>query len=98
MLRIACPYCGVRDQTEFRFGGPSHIARPAFEVNDAVWTDYLFFRENPKGMHYERWVHEYGCGRWFNVARDTITHEIHAVYRMGDPKPTVGAGAEEHRS
>lgn len=89
MLRIACPYCGVRDQPEFRCGGESHIARPDFEVSDRVWAEYLFVRHNPKGMHYERWLHEFGCGRWFNVARDTVTHEIRAVYRMGEGKPTL---------
>lgn len=87
MLRIACPYCGLRDQPEFRFGGQSHITRPDLDASDRTWADYLFNRENPKGMHYERWLHESGCGRWFNVARDTVTHQIRAVYRMGDPKP-----------
>jgi len=24
----------------------------------------------------ERWVHTAGCRRWFNVVRDTVTHEI----------------------
>lgn len=89
MLRIACPYCGLRDQTDFTFGGPTHVTRPAFEASDEVWTDYLFNRDNPKGIHYERWLHEYGCRRWFNVARDTISHEIRAVYRMGDGKPAL---------
>jgi sarcosine oxidase, subunit delta len=87
MLRIACPYCGVRDEPEFSFGGPSHVTRPGVEVSDEAWGDYLFNRDNPKGLHYERWVHAYGCGRWFNLARDTVSHEIHAVYRMGEPKP-----------
>jgi heterotetrameric sarcosine oxidase delta subunit len=58
---------------------------------DATWADYLFNRDNPKGVHYERWLHAYGCGRWFNVARHTVTHEILAVYRMGDPKPVLPA-------
>ncbi len=89
MLRISCPFCGIRDEPEFAFGGQSHIARPAFEATDAVWADYLFNRDNPKGVHYERWLHAYGCGRWFNVARDTGTHEVLAVYRMGDPKPAL---------
>ncbi len=89
MLRIPCPFCGVRDEPEFTFGGPSHIARPAPDVSDAQWADYLFNRENPKGIHYERWLHAYGCGRWFNLARDTVTHEIRAVYAMGAPKPDV---------
>jgi sarcosine oxidase, subunit delta len=88
MLRIPCPYCGVRDEPEFAFGGPSHIVRPPPTADDVTWTDYLYVRDNPAGIHFERWCHAYGCGRWFNVARSTITHEIMAVYRMGEPKPT----------
>ena len=44
-------------------------------------------RKNPKGMQYERWKHARGCRRWFNVARDTVTHKISKVYKMGEPKP-----------
>ncbi len=89
MLRISCPYCGERDEVEFCFGGESHVPRPRPDVSDAQWSDYLFNRENPKGMHFERWCHSYGCSQWFNVARDTVTHEIHAVYRMGESRPEV---------
>ena len=89
MLRIPCPWCGIRDETEFRFGGEAHVERPGLEVNDAAWADYLFNRENPKGLHYERWCHVYGCSQWFNVVRDTVTHEIHAVYEMGEAKPDI---------
>ncbi len=89
MLRIPCPYCGTRDESEFRFGGESHVERPGLEVSDAEWADYLFNRNNPKGLHYERWCHTYGCSQWFNVVRDTLTHEIHAVYRMGEVKPDL---------
>lgn len=86
MLRIKCPWCGERDQTEFKFGGESHITRPepAAEVSDSAWADYLFYRKNPKGVHHERWLHSYGCRQWFNVARDTVTHEILQVYKMGE--------------
>jgi len=24
----------------------------------------------------ERWVHSAGCRRWFNLVRDTVTHEM----------------------
>ena len=89
MLRIPCPWCGTRDESEFRFGGESHVERPGLEVSDAEWADYLFNRNNPKGLHYERWCHTYGCSQWFNVVRDTLTHEIHAVYRMGEVKPDL---------
>ena len=93
MLQIPCPWCGVRDEDEYRCGGQSHIARPALDSSDEVWSDYLFNKDNPKGVHYERWLHVFGCGRWFNIARHTVTHEILAVYRMGDPKPRVEGGA-----
>jgi sarcosine oxidase, subunit delta len=88
MLVITCPWCGARHEHEFSPGGEAHIARPDPQhATDQVWGEYLFFRTNPKGLHYERWFHTFGCRRWFNVARDTVTHEIKAVYRMGEKPP-----------
>ncbi|CUS46727.1 MAG: sarcosine oxidase subunit delta [Pseudomonadota bacterium] len=91
MLLISCPYCGPRAEIEFRCGGESHIVRPGPHdtVSDERWGDYLFFRQNPKGEHLERWFHAAGCRQWFNVARDTVTHRITAVYLMGEPKPAA---------
>ena len=85
MLIIPCPYCGPRDEIEFACGGEAHIARPRAEntITDAEFADYLFIRDNPKGVFLERWRHSAGCRRWFNVARDTVTHEILEVYPMG---------------
>lgn len=81
MLRIECPYCGIRDQIEFRFGGEASVHRPPRpeHADDGEWADYLFYRDNRKGTHAERWLHSYGCRRWFTVLRDTLTHEIHSV-------------------
>jgi sarcosine oxidase subunit delta len=87
MLLITCPWCGPRDEIEFNCGGQTHITRPQETVSDEIWGAYLFERENPRGIHKERWVHAAGCRRWFNVARDTVTHRIVAVYRMTDPIP-----------
>ena len=89
MLRIDCPHCGTRDEVEFTYGGESHVIRPGPEVSDAEWAEYLFHRNNPKGIHFERWCHTYGCNQWFNVARDTVTHDILATYEMGGEKPSV---------
>lgn len=89
MLRIECPYCGLRDEHEFVFGGQSHISRPGTECTDQEWTRYLYARDNPCGVHAERWRHSFGCGRWFNVLRDTMTHAIHSVYAMGEPRPSL---------
>ncbi|MCX7176695.1 MAG: sarcosine oxidase subunit delta [Proteobacteria bacterium] len=87
MMTIACPWCGARPENEFHCGGTSHIQRPPLDCSDATWGDYLFVRANPCGLHAERWRHSYGCGQWFNLLRDTGTHEIKAVYAMTAPMP-----------
>lgn len=89
MLRIDCPYCGARDEAEFTFGGESHMERPGPDVSDAEWAEYMFNRDNPKGVHFERWCHAFGCGQWFNLARDTVTHEIYRVYKMCERRPDL---------
>lgn len=89
MLLIDCPNCGPRSEVEFRCGGESHIQRPGphGEVADEAWADYLFYRQNPKAEHRERWLHSAGCRRWFNLVRDTVSHRILAVYAITDPCP-----------
>ncbi len=91
MLLINCPWCGPREETEFQCGGQSHIQRPsrAHDVSDETWVTYLFMRENTRGIHRERWVHRFGCRQWFNIARDTSTHRVLAVYRMSDAPPQL---------
>ena len=89
MLVINCPWCGPRDESEFAYGGEAHIVRPKEpdKLTDAEWADYLFMRRNPLGRHLEQWGHAYGCRRWFNVERDTVTYRITATYKPGEPPP-----------
>ena len=91
MLLIDCPYCGPRAEVEFSYGNEAHIARPLQPeaLDDDDWADYLFMKTNRKGVMLERWVHSHGCRRWFNVARDTVTYEILAVYPMGAKPPKL---------
>jgi sarcosine oxidase subunit delta len=86
MLKISCPWCGERSEEEFRFGGPAHLERPAQDesVSDEAWASYLFMRDNIKGISLERWCHTHGCGQWFNMARDTLSHKIYITYKMGE--------------
>lgn len=80
MLRIDCPCCGVRDHTEFRYGGDATAERPAQDDPDAdAWYRYVYVRTNPKGVHREYWQHVLGCRQWLVVERDTVTHAIHSV-------------------
>ena len=87
MLRIDCPWCGLRDEPEFTYGGDAHRARPSSGASDEEWAQYLFFRSNPEGEHAERWCHSDGCGQWFNLLRNTATHEIVATYAIDEPRP-----------
>ncbi len=89
MLRIPCPCCGVEaDETEFAYGGEAHIRRPdGASASDAEWSDYLAGRTNPAGPHTERWMHAYGCGKWFHLVRNTVTQEIYGAYPADSPGP-----------
>lgn len=88
MLLIPCPRCGPRAEIEFQWGGPAHLQRPdPTTATDRVWGEYLYSRTNPKGIAAERWRHAFGCRQWFNLLRDTATHEVLAVYAMGEPPP-----------
>ena len=98
MLLIPCPNCGPRDETEFHYGGQAHVPYPENpnELTDTEWSRYLFYRENPKGIFAERWVHSTGCRQWFNMLRDTVSYDIKAVYPMGAKRPDqAGAPAAE---
>ncbi|HLY88532.1 MAG TPA: sarcosine oxidase subunit delta [Acetobacteraceae bacterium] len=90
MLLIACPWCGVRPENEFRYAGEAHIARPVDPsvVDDAAWAEFLYMRANPKGRHAERWRHIHGCGRFFNCVRDTVSDRVLVTYRPGELPPS----------
>lgn len=89
MFLIKSPWSGWREQTEFSYGGQAHIARPENpdDISDAEWGDYIYTRDNTKGVYLERWVHTQGCGRWFNVVRHTVTDVIWDCYKMGEKPP-----------
>ena len=37
---------------------------------------FVLPRQSQRRCIRERWRHTYGCGRWFNLVRNTVTHEI----------------------
>jgi len=76
MIQIDCPWCGPRSEIEFRCAGP-HEKRPdPASASDVEWTDYLYFRDNTRGLLLEHWVHAFGCRQWIAVERDTVTNAI----------------------
>jgi sarcosine oxidase subunit delta len=94
MFLIECAWCGKREEKEFSYGGEAHVARPENPdaLSDEEWADYLFMRKNTKGVFLERWNHAHGCRQWFNMQRDTMSHVITAVYKMGEKPPKSAGG------
>jgi sarcosine oxidase subunit delta len=91
MLLVPCPFCGERPEIEFRYAGPAHVERaqrPA-DLSDEDWASYLYLRDNPRGLHFERWRHIHGCGRFFNAARDTVSDRFLASYKAGQKRPDL---------
>src|SRR6185312_4120320 len=77
-------------------GEPHPIAAP-FNLDrfrtgrliDEDWAAFLYLRDNPKGLHFERWRHIHGCGRFFNAARDTVSDKFLASYKAGQKRPEI---------
>ena len=91
MIRIDCPFCGPRDHGEFTYAGDATKVRPAHGSTDMeAWLDYVYFRDNPKGVHKELWHHAHGCRQWLVVERDTTTHEVLSV---AFAKPSKSGGS-----
>ncbi len=92
MLILNCPYCGVDvDETDLSAGGEAHLKREGPGSSDDAFEDYLFMRKNPKGVHFERWRHAYGCGKWFLAARCTNTLQVFGTYpaQSDGPPPEI---------
>ena len=88
MLLLTCPCCGVTaEETEFANGGEAHLKRFGPGSSDAEYEAYMFNRKNPRGVHFERWRHAYGCGKWFLAARCTNTLEVFGTYPAQSTEP-----------
>ncbi|WP_460273588.1 sarcosine oxidase subunit delta [Celeribacter sp. ULVN23_4] len=98
MLMIHCPYCGeTLPETEYAYAGEAHIVRAEepSKLTDEEWEEFLFLRENTKGIHFERWRHVHGCGRFFNAVRNTISDKFLTTYKAGEPRPDISKFLEE---
>ena len=89
MLRIRCPWCGVRDEIEYRYRGDATRVRPAADAAPAAYIAYVYERDNPCGWHWEWWLHVGGCRRLLKIERHTLTHEIRGVTAAGTAAGTA---------
>ncbi len=88
MLILTCPYCGIQaDETDLHPGGEAHILRHGAGASEGDFEAYLFHKKNPRGVHFERWRHVFGCGKWFHAARNTMTLEVYGTYEAQTLEP-----------
>ena len=100
MLLLTCPNCGADcTETELAPGGEAHLRRAGPGASDEALADYLFFRENPRGVHFERWRHAFGCGKWFHAARCTASLEVFGTYsaQVTEPPEEIRARIRQRR-
>lgn len=84
MQLFPCPFCGPRDEAEFRYSGEAGNPRPdGTDVPAERWATYLHTRHNPKGATREVWVH-LTCGELFVMDRDTVNHSISGSEAFND--------------
>ena len=80
MQLFPCPFCGERDETEFRYLGEAGRERPqgGRGVAEADWTAYLYWQKTEKGRLSEIWRH-LPCGELFLMERDNVNHIVFAA-------------------
>ena len=96
MIRIACPWCGPRDMTEFAYVGDATPVRPELGAERGHFA-FAYLRDNPRGPHLELWHHVFGCRQHVEVRRDTVTHRVLETGAPGtlarpDDAPRAGTG------
>jgi len=77
MQTFPCPFCGLRNETEFHFAAEAGKLRPdtTVDVSDAEWATYLYTQKNEKGSVQEVWMH-LTCSELFILERNSVTMEV----------------------
>ncbi len=88
-MLIPHPILGPRDAQEFTYLGDAALMLrpdPTQDNAEAAFSEYVYLRDNPAGIHQELWFHEQGDRSWLVVTRNTITHEILSAELASDVK------------
>ena len=72
---LTCPNCGIREVTDFAFGGEVS-KRPSERPSFRELNTYTYIKRNVAGVQREWWNHRSGCRAWFLAERNTVTNEV----------------------
>jgi heterotetrameric sarcosine oxidase delta subunit len=102
MILLPCPYCGLRNASEFRYVGELATRPDPNEAGVEEWRAFLYTRANPAGWTTETWFHRAGCRQHFTAERHMVTNEVRAsrlpdaqVRDREDERATGGNVAED---
>jgi sarcosine oxidase, subunit delta len=82
MKMMICPLNGLRNISEFSYGGEVRNMPDQNTCSDMEWADYVFNKDNQIGISREWWMHT-PSSYWFIAERHTASDEIIRTY---DPK------------
>ena len=83
MKQLKCPLNGLRNISEFVYGGEYHPMPDADKCSESAWAEYVFFHDNAVGEVVEWWCHA-ASSYWFLAKRNTVTDEVIATYTVAD--------------
>jgi heterotetrameric sarcosine oxidase delta subunit len=89
MILIPCIHCGLRNASEFRYGGEVSSRPDPSATTRSEWSAYLYATTNAADWTKERWFHTAGCRRHFIIERHTVSNEIRAARPPGNDLETV---------
>ena len=79
MKLMTCPLNGVRNISEFVYGGEVSNMLDPNTCSEREWAEYLFMENNTRGVIREWWLHV-PSSYWFIAERDTVSNEIIKTY------------------
>ncbi|WP_279028644.1 sarcosine oxidase subunit delta [Gibbsiella quercinecans] len=94
MKLMQCPLNGLRNISEFIYGGELKPMPDPLNCSDREWASYVFYSDNTAGIVTEWWMHA-ASSYWFLAERNTVTDEIIRTYDPAErfPHPPGREGA-----
>ena len=83
MKLLNCPLNGIRNISEFSYGGEYHPMPDHITSSSRDWAEYVFFHDNNAGIVTEWWCH-IASSFWFLAERNTVTDEIIRTFKTDE--------------
>lgn len=83
MKMMHCPMNGLRNISEFVYGGEVKEMPNPNTCSDREWADYVFYADNQIGIVREWWMHA-ASSFWFIAERHTASDKILKTYTTNE--------------